>query len=186
MSVKRSKYAIVFVSEELETRFKKLDLGNRRIVFGHQLAGNSYTKYGAVGYFSNLGFKSFLKDSYTKYGVVGYFSNLGFEMFLKDLPRDCYSSYVYEFYANLVIVKPGVFVHLFVVKKILLTVSVLSSILGIENPSNVSVVTKMGPTELDGFTELDQLRVLRDFPGLVEYAPPTTYYYCLSNCSCFV
>lgn len=86
VSLKRCKYGITFAIDGLESRFEELELGTR-IVLGHPMAGNSYIKCGAYDYFKKLGFESFLKD----------------------LPRVCYLSLVYEFYANLIIVKPMVF-----------------------------------------------------------------------------
>lgn len=152
LSVKRCKYGINFSTDELESRFKECDLGSRKIVFGRPIAGNSYLKCGAYDYFKKLGFESFLKD----------------------LPRVCYPSLVYEFYANLIIVKPMVFSSSVQGHKIMLTANVINDILGIENPSTVSITTKKGPTELENFTEVDQLRIIRDLPDLMKYAPPTT------------
>lgn len=56
----------------------------------------------------------------------------------------------------------------------MLTTNVVNDILGIENPSIVSITTKKGPTELENFSELDQLKVLRGMEGLLVYSPPTT------------
>lgn len=152
VSVKRSKYGISFVNEELESRFKQLDLGNRRIVLGRPVAGNFYHKCGAIEYFKKLGFESFVSE----------------------LPRECYPSLVYEFYANLVIIKPAVFSSTVRGHKIMLTTNSINDILGIDKPSTVSITTKKGPTELENFSELDQLKIVRGIEDLSHYAPPTT------------
>lgn len=149
---KRTKYGISFINEELESRFKQLDLGSRRIIFGRPIAGTSYARCGALNCFTKLGFHSFIND----------------------LPRECYPSYVYEFYANLIVEQPGLFVSYVRGQRITLNVPVLSSILSIDQPSNVSIGTKKGPTELPNFTELDQLKVIRGMDNLLEYIPPTT------------
>lgn len=128
-----------------------MDLGSRKIVYGRPLVGTSYVNCGALKYFAKLGLESFIKD----------------------LPRDCYPDYVYEFYANLITVNTGVYASSVRGRKIMFTPSVLDSILNIVTPSSVSIITKKGPIELDGFGALDQLKILHGMSELVEYIPPT-------------
>lgn len=52
--------------------------------------------------------------------------------------------------------------------------SVLNSILRMYNPSNLSVYTQKGPKNLEDFSVLNQLRLLRDIYGILEYYTPTT------------
>lgn len=127
-------------------------MGNRKIIFGRPLEGKTYIQCGAMNVFTQLGFESFIKD----------------------LPKDCYPNYVYDFYANLSIVKPGMFVSFVRGKKIMLTRSVLNSILGIDNPSSMSICTNKGPVEIEGFSILEQLKLIRNVSDLTEYVAPTT------------
>lgn len=106
--------------------------------------------------------------------AIKFFTQLGFESFLVDMPKNCYFDYVREFYANLLTDKFGNYISFMRDKKIMLSVPVLNSILRIEYPSYVSVYTKKEHKMLDDFSTLNQLRVLRDIPRLLEFYKPTT------------
>lgn len=67
--------------------------------------------------------------------------------------------------------KPRTFMSFVRGRKIMLTRYVLNSIFGIDTPSSVSICTKKLPIDLEGFLVLDQLKVIRDLPGLLEYVP---------------
>lgn len=56
----------------------------------------------------------------------------------------------------------------------MLNVPVLISILRIVEPSTLSMFTKKGHKNLDDFSAPDQLKTLRDKPGLLELYNPTT------------
>lgn len=107
-------------------------------------------------------------------GSVKLFADLGLESFLVDLPKECYPDYEQEFYGNLTMDKFGNYVSFVQDKKITLNMPVLNSILRIKSASSMYVFTKKGPFVFEDFSKLDQLRLCRGIPGILEFHYPTT------------
>lgn len=122
------------------------------MIFGKPLAGKIYNTCGAVKIFVKLGFASFLID----------------------MPKDFYVDYVHEYSANLTTDKFGNYVSMVRGKKNILNVLALNSILRIENPASIFFYTKKGLKILDDFVVLNQSRLVKDIPDLLEFYTPIT------------
>lgn len=81
---------------------------------------------------------------------------------------------MHEFYANLSIYRFGNYSSFVRDKNIMFNVLVLNSIIRVENPSIVPIFTKKCHANLDGFLALEQLKVIHNLFGLLEYVNPTT------------
>ena len=87
-------------------------------------------------------------------GVVKLFEDLRFQSFLIDLPKTCYPALVREFYANLQSVGVDQYVSYVSDVKICLSSMFLGAILKIP-PSTLTIHTKRGPKDVQGFTHKD-------------------------------
>lgn len=139
------------VRDEFKARFLDKDIGNRKIVFGKPIAGKSFISYGAVKLFSGLGFESFIVD----------------------LPKNCYPDLVKEYYANLHVDQHSQFVSFVADKMITLTPLVLNVILRLTHSSTLSIHTKRGSKSIDGFSAINQLKLLRNMYDLEEFVAPS-------------
>nr|XP_017225158.1 PREDICTED: uncharacterized protein LOC108201377 [Daucus carota subsp. sativus] len=106
-------------------------------------------------------------------GIVKLFEDLGFQSFLLDLPKTCYPALVREFYANLQSVGSDQYVSYVSDVKICLSSMFLGAILKIP-PSTLTIHTKRGPKDVEGFTHKDQLKVLTGLDNVSENAFPST------------
>ena len=101
------------------------------------------------------------------------FEDLGFQSFLVDLPKTCYPDLVREFYANLQLVGSDQFVSFVSDVKICLSSMFLGAILKIP-PSTVSIHTKRGPKDVEGFSHNDQLKLITGSENVSDTMFPST------------
>ena len=101
------------------------------------------------------------------------FEDLGFQSFLVDLPKICYPALVREFYANLQLVGSDQYVSFVSDVKICLSSMFLGAILKIP-PSTVSIHTKRGPKNVEGFSHQDQLKLIIGLESVSEGVFPST------------
>nr|XP_017217278.1 PREDICTED: uncharacterized protein LOC108194852 [Daucus carota subsp. sativus] len=106
-------------------------------------------------------------------GIVKLFEDLGFHSFLVDLPKICYPDLVREFYANLQLVGSDQFVSFVSDVKICLSSMFLGAILKIP-PSTVSIHTKRGPKDVEGFSHNDQLKLITGSENVSDTMFPST------------
>lgn len=106
-------------------------------------------------------------------GIVKLFEDLGFQSFLVDMPKNCYPALVREFYANLQLVGSDQYVSYVSDVKICLSSMFLGAILKIP-PSTMSIHTKRGPKDVEGFSHKDQLKLITGSEIVSENAFPST------------
>ncbi|KAL1803452.1 hypothetical protein ACET3Z_032099 [Daucus carota] len=106
-------------------------------------------------------------------GIVKLFEDLGFQSFLVDMPKNCYPALVREFYANLQLVGSDQYVSYVSDVKICLSSMFLGAILKIP-PSTMSIHTKRGPKDIEGFSHKDQLKLITGSEIVSENAFPST------------
>ena len=102
-------------------------------------------------------------------GIVKLFEDLGFQSFLVDLPKVCYPALVREFYPNLKLVGSDQYVSFVSDVKICLSSMFLGAIFKIP-PSTVTIHTKRGPKDVQGFSHQDQLKLLTGLDNVSESA----------------
>ena len=106
-------------------------------------------------------------------GIVKLFEDLGFQSFLVDLPKLCYPALVREFYANLQSTGSDQYVSYVSDVKICLSSMFLGAILRVP-PSTVSIHTKRGPKNIEGFSHQDQLKIITGLENVSEGVFPST------------
>lgn len=126
------------VRQDSRARFKSKGVATRKILVGKPIAGKTFELC----------------------GVVKLFSELGFRDFLLSLPKNCYHSLVRELYARLHVNSVGQYVSFVQYVKVTLSPMFLNVILNINNPSTVSIHNKKDPKDLEGFSTLDQLKLI--------------------------
>jgi hypothetical protein len=107
-------------------------------------------------------------------GALALFSNIGISELLTDLPNVCYPDLVREFYGNLHVDIKGKFVSFVSGVKMNLSPVIFGEILGVKLVNAVSIYKKRGSVSLDGFSAIEQLRIVVGVSDLEDFVNPST------------